>query len=164
MARSGISSWHGQAKWRTLAGRCSPCLTASSTCPRLPCLPHGSETISREDLKGQLLQSSNTTLEQIMKQANVRHFVAPSSPGRKQLPRGAGSRETQQEGYSLCASWKPSAARRGAPRERHCAPFCRLSEKPQSLEPVNPTRQDRVRGARLSKFSDQRAQSRGSGR
>lgn len=41
-----------------------------------------------------------------MKQANVRHFVAPSSPGRKQLPRGAGSRETQQEGYSLCASWE----------------------------------------------------------
>jgi len=65
----------------------------------LPCLAHGSETISREDLKWQLLQSSSTTLEQIMKHANVRHLVAPASPGRKQPPRGAGSRETQPEGY-----------------------------------------------------------------
>src|SRR6516225_4628986 len=116
MARPGISSWHAQAKWRTFVVRCSPCLTASSTRPRLPSLPHGSETISREDLKWQLLQSSSTTLEQIMKQANVRHLVAPSSPGRKRLPRRAGSRETQPQGYFVVRILGNNLPRDGAHR------------------------------------------------
>lgn len=89
----------------------------------------------------------------------------------RHLPRGASSFRAGQDlekrnrrAISLCACWETICRETGRTEGTALRAICRLSEKTQSFEPVNPTRQDRVRGARLSKFSDQRAQSRGSGR